>query len=130
VQGEVFRTAHLIIEPVIAKDDVAIDKGDLVCNDGTGFVKATQALAATSAVYVAMESVTTTQRVRKFKVCMSGAVYVKATVTGGIKQGQKLAVHTTAGIAKAATSSDVVIGVAAYDTTAPDAVSSGVPMRF
>jgi hypothetical protein len=119
--GEVFRTANLIIEPVTAKDATAIVKGDLVCTDGTGFVQATTVLAATSAVYVAMENVAATQIVRKFKVCMSGAVYVKKTTGTGsaIKQGQLIAVGTT-GAVKKATATDIIIGIAAYDSTDDD----------
>jgi len=123
--GEVFRTTHLIIEPVTAKTGEAIEKGSLVCTDNDGFTGATNALAATSAVYVAHESVKSDSFVRKFRVVMAGAVYAKKN-PGAIKQGQKLSVGTN-NACKVAASGEIVFAVAAYDAEDTD---EEVAIRF
>jgi len=124
--GEVFRTAHYISEPVIAKNGVAIEKGELVCNDGAGFVRATNTLAATSAVYVSKENVTTTALKRKFNVVMSGAVWAKKVTGTAIKQGQKLSVGAN-GACKIAAGTEIVFAAAAFDADAADTV---IAIRF
>jgi len=112
VAGEVYRTAHLIMDPVLAKAGEDIVKGELVATDESGFMQATSALAVTSAVYVAVDSVSAASIVRKFRVVKRGAVYVKKE-TGKMVQGLKLTVGE-AGAVKLAGEDDIVIGEVGY----------------
>ena len=104
--GDVMKTSDMVIEKAYAKANTTITKGMAVCNDGSGFVPATAALAATYKVYIARENKPAADPDRAFMVLEKGVIVAQKTTGTAVVQGQKAAVSaTTAGqlIAFAAT---------------------------
>jgi hypothetical protein len=118
--GEFKKTSCLVVEPVQAKASTAILKGQLVGNDGAGFVAATVAISATSQIYAALDSVTAVNVNRTVRVVVRGRVVVnKAVASVAMQKGRKLIVGATAGTCALATAAtDVIIAEVAEDSPA------------
>jgi hypothetical protein len=121
--GEFKKTSNLVVEPVQAKASTAITKGQLVGNDGAGFIPATVALSATSKIYLALDPITTVDVDRTVRTLVRGrGVATKAVASVVMQKGRKLIVGATAGTCALATAAtDVIIGEVAEDSPAGEA---------
>jgi hypothetical protein len=111
--GDIIKTEGLVIEEVTVKANEDIEKGELVCNDGNGFLAATAALAAISKPYVALEdhdySAASTHKIR---VGVKGVFEVqKKANSGAVVKGNKLTISSDAGEVAVFAAADVTATV-------------------
>ena len=125
--GDVMKVSDMVIEKVTAKASTAIEKGMLVCSDGTGtsgvYVPATAALSLTHRVCVARESVSATAENREFMVLVKGLIIAKKNNQNILHAGSKVKVDATAGTAIALMGVDnalYCVGFAHKDAPASD----------
>jgi hypothetical protein len=125
--GDVMKVSDMVIEKVTAKANTAIEKGMLVCSDGTGtlgvYVPATAALSQTHRVCVARENVSADAENRDFMVLVKGLIVAKKNNQNAIQAGLKVKVDVAAGDALAMMSTDnanYYVGYAHKDAAATD----------
>jgi|GEM_PF-2864223 len=127
--GNPVQFVELVVTKGKVKLNTNIERGQLVCNDGAGFVPATAALAATQTVFVAGEKHVYAEAEAKempdeekhmIALNAKGVVVAMKDTGTAIVQGQKLKVGTTGKATLAAASTDVVIGSAAENAASAD----------
>ena len=115
--GDILKVGCKVVEGATAKAGIAIKPGQLVCNDGAGFVPATTTLVATAKAYVALDEVTAVAENRNFRVLIRGVIVVEKALAIVAPKGRKLTVGTN-GICALATATDIVVAEAAEDAIA------------
>jgi len=115
--GDILKVGCKVVEGAAAKAATAIKTGQLVCNDGSGFVPATTALVATNKAYVALDDVKADSENRSFRVLVRGVVVVEKASATVASKGRKLKVDTNGTVAPAA-ATDVVVAETAEDAAA------------
>lgn len=111
--GDIIRTSDLVIDEVTVKLNEDIELGEMVVDDGNGYLAATAALAALSKPVVALEAHTyATSTVHTIKVGVKGVFEVQKTASNGaIRKGNKLTIDATAGEVKVFSMADVTATV-------------------
>lgn len=111
--GDIIKTEGLVVEEVTVKANEDIEKGEFVCNDGSGFLAATAALAAISKPYVALEDHDYSEATNhKIRVGVKGVFEVqKKANSGAIYKGNKLTISSIAGECQAFAAADVTATV-------------------
>jgi hypothetical protein len=96
--GDIILTAGMVVKKVTVKANEDIELGELVCDDGNGFLAATAALAALSKPGVALqEHDYSEETVHTISVLFKGVVEVqKKANSGAVFVGNKLTVSSTA----------------------------------
>lgn len=121
--GDILKEALLVVESLTVKEDEDIEKGELVCDDGSGngIVAATAALAKTGLkVYMALEAHDYSEEDSHTVPCvLMGKVTVqKVSGSGAAKVGDKAMISATAGEATKFVKGDLPAGgVSTYYTS-------------
>jgi hypothetical protein len=98
--GQVLRESLLSVRTLPVKTDEDIEKGELVCDDGSGngLVAATAALAVTEKVYMAQEAHDYSEvSYHYIQVVEVGYIEVQKLAGTAINEGDKVIVSSTAG---------------------------------
>ncbi len=97
--GDYLKTKDLEIETVTIKSGEDIEKGEFVCNDGSGWLAATAALAVISPPKVALAAHTyANETVHAIQIGVKGVFEAqKVSGSGAAKKGQKLMISATPG---------------------------------
>jgi len=113
--GDIILTAGMVVKKVTVKANEDIELGELVVNDGNGFLAATAALAALSNPGVALEAHDYSEAtVHTISVLFKGVVEAqkKADTSGyAVYAGNKLTISATAGEAAPFAMTDVTSSV-------------------
>lgn len=119
--GEIYLESLMRTKQFTVKADEDIERGELVCDDGSGngLVAATAALAVQQKCYVALEAHDySAESYHKIMVIEVGYVVVQKATGTAIKEGNKLVVSSTAGEITVFTKGDAPTGgVSTYYTT-------------
>jgi|GEM_PF-5111610 hypothetical protein len=107
--GDIIRTEGLMLMQVTVKANEDIELGEMVVDDGNGFLAATAALAALSKPMVALEAHDYSEAsVHTITVGVKGVFEVQKTANNGaIRKGNKLTIDSTAGEVKVFSMADV-----------------------
>jgi len=97
--GDIVKTNDLAIEYVTVKLNEDIELGEMIVDDGNGYLAATAALAALSKPYVALDAHDYSEEtVHTIRVGVKGVFEVqKKANDGAIFKGNKLTISSTAG---------------------------------
>jgi hypothetical protein len=111
--GDIIRTGDLVIDEVTVKANEDIELGEMVVDDGNGYLAATAALAALSKPYVALDAHDYSEEsVHTIRVGVKGVFEVQKTASNGaIRKGNKLTLDSTAGEVKVFSMADVTATV-------------------
>jgi len=97
--GDILKEANLVVETFTVKTGESIEKGELVCDDGSGngIVAATAALSVAEKVYMALEASTAADPATIECVVVGYVEAQKVSGSGAAQQGDKLMISGTAG---------------------------------
>lgn len=95
--GDIVKEALLVVEDVTVKDSEDIEKGEVIYNDGAGFLaRPNTAFEETS--YIALEAHDYSEVSNHvIRAALSGCITVQKTSASAIKEGQKVMISSTAG---------------------------------
>lgn len=107
--GDIIRTGDLVCDKVTVKASEDIELGEILVNDGNGFLAATAALAALFKPVVALEAHDYSEvSEHTIAVGVHGVFEVQKTASNGaIVKGNKLTIDSTAGEVKVFAAGDV-----------------------
>ena len=111
--GDIIKLKEAVIEKVTVKASEDIELGEMVVDDGNGFLAATAALAALSKPYVALEAHDYSEESSHvISVGVKGVFEVQKTASNGaIFKGNKLTIGSTAGEVQVFAMADVTATV-------------------
>lgn len=121
--GDVIKEALLVVEKVLVKDSEDIEAGEVIYNDGAGFLSAPNTVTAVK-LYVALESHVyateeTAGKDHYIRACPIGCINVQKVAGTAIKEGQLVMIGSTSGEVTLYVKGDAPAGgVSTYYTTA------------
>lgn len=120
--GDIIRGGDLVVDKVTVKANEDIELGEMLVNDGNGFLAATAALASLSKPVVALEAHDYSEESEHtIAVGVRGVFEVQKTASNGaIVKGNKLLIGVTAGEVQVFAMADVTATV--NETTAEAAL--------
>ena len=121
--GDIVKEALLVVEKVLVKSNEDIELGEVIYNDGNGFLAAPNTVDEEQ-FYISLEEHDYSAESEHYiKALLMGCVMVQK-VAGAIKEGQKVMISSTAGAVTVYSGPDAPTGgVSTYYTTA---IESGV----
>lgn len=117
--GDVIKEALLVVEKILVKEDEDIEAGEIIYNDGNGFLAAPNTVTAAK-LYVALESHDYSAESEHYiRGAPMGCINVQKKSGNAIKEGQLVMISSTAGEADLYVKGDAPAGgVSTYYTTA------------
>lgn len=95
--GDIIRESLLVVEEVTVKTNEDIERGEVIYNDGNGFLAAAAGIA-NAKLYVALEEHDYSEEsTHTIDAALLGCVEVQKVTGTAIKEGQKVMVGATAG---------------------------------
>lgn len=117
--GDILRESLLVVESVTVKTSEDIERGEVIYNDGNGFLAAPAGIA-NAKLYVALEEHDYSEEsTHVIDACLMGKVVVQKVTGTAIKEGQRVMVGATSGEINLFIKGDAPAGTAStYFTTA------------
>ena len=95
--GDIVQEALLVVEDVTVKENEDIEKGEVIYNDGNGFLVAPNTVTA-SKLYVALESHDYSEKSNHvIGAALIGKICVQKTIQAAIEEGDLVMIGTTTG---------------------------------
>ena len=124
--GDIHRTQELVADVVTVKANEDIELGELVVNDGNGYLAATAALAALNRPAVALKAHDYSEESNhKITIGVHGVFTVQKKAGAAIVKGNKLMISSTAGEVQAFAAGDVTSSVSEATVEAANLVNLG-----
>lgn len=108
--GDILRESLLVIEDVTIKSNEDIELGEVIYQDGSGFLAMTSGIVDAKA-YIALESHDYSEETtHKIRAALFGMIEVQKIAGTAIDEGQKVSVGSTAGEVELFTKGDAPTG--------------------